>query len=688
MEKHNKLVDEKSPYLLQHAHNPVEWYPWSREAFDTAKREDKPIFLSIGYSTCHWCHVMERESFEDPEIAKLLNDTFVSIKVDREERPDIDMFYMQVCQMMTGRGGWPLTIIMTPEKEPFYAATYIPRDSRFGMVGMRDLIPQIKDMWKKNKRSLTDTGLKIIENVQTNELVKEKGKLELETLHLGYFQLLDRFDKKYGGFSSAPKFPTPHNLLFLLRYWKRTGKKQALKMVEKTLEAMRYGGVFDQVGYGFHRYSTDERWIVPHFEKMLYDQALMLMAYTEAFQVTNNQFYRRVANEVITYIVRNMMSPEGGFYSAEDADSEGEEGKFYLWTVNEIKKVLSSKDAGVAIKIFNIKPEGNFLDESTKKTTGSNILYQSVPVEKRASQLNITIEDFSKLTEKIRQNLFGIREGRVRPFLDDKILTSWNGLMIAALAKASLALNKPEYLKTAQKAAFFITNVLTEEGRLLHRFRDGESSVQGFLDDYAFLIWGLIELYDASLDAQFLKLSVELNETLLEHFWDEDEGGFYFSANDGERMPIRRKVIYDGALPSGNSVAMFNLLRLAKITGNVELEEKAELMRSIFYGNVSDIPIAHTQLMVALDYGLGPSYEVVLVGDPQKEDTINMLRILRKGFKPRIVVQLKSRKLEEIADFIKSYSMINNKATAYVCKNYQCNLPTNDIEEALKMLDD
>jgi uncharacterized protein YyaL (SSP411 family) len=688
MEKPNKLIDEKSPYLLQHAHNPVEWYPWGGEAFDTAKRDSKPIFLSIGYSTCHWCHVMERESFEDPEIAKLLNDTFVSIKVDREERPDIDMFYMQVCQMMTGRGGWPLTIIMTPEKEPFYAATYIPRDSRFGMIGMRELIPQIKDMWKKNKRGLTNTGLKIIENVRTNELVKEKGKLELETLHLGYFQLLDRFDKKYGGFSSAPKFPTPHNLLFLLRYWKRTGKKQALKMVEKTLEAMRYGGVFDQVGYGFHRYSTDERWIVPHFEKMLYDQALMLMAYTEAFQVTNNQFYRRVANEIITYVVRDMMSPEGGFYSAEDADSEGEEGRFYLWTVNEIKENLSPKEAGVAIKIFNIKPEGNFLDESTRKTTGSNILYQSVPVEKCASQLNITIEDLSKMMEKIRQNLFGIREGRVRPFLDDKILTSWNGLMIAALAKASLALDEPEYLKTAQKATFFIKNVLTKKGRLIHRFRDGESSVQGFLNDYAFLIWGLIELYDASLDAQFLKLAVELNETLLEHFWDEDEGGFYFSANDWERMPIRRKMIYDGALPSGNSVAMFNLLRLAKITGNVELEEKAELLRSVFYGNVSDIPIAHTQLMVALDYGLGPSYEVVVVGDPQKEDTINMLHTLRKGFKPRIVVQLKSRKLEEIADFIKSYSMINDKATAYVCKNYQCNLPTNNIEEALKIMDD
>lgn len=688
MEKPNKLIDEKSPYLLQHAHNPVEWYPWGGEAFDTAKQDSKPIFLSIGYSTCHWCHVMERESFEDPEIAKLLNDTFVSIKVDREERPDIDMFYMQVCQMMTGRGGWPLTIIMTPEKEPFYAATYIPRDSRFGMIGMRELIPQIKDMWKKNKRGLTNTGLKIIENVRTNELVKEKGKLELETLHLGYFQLLDRFDKKYGGFSSAPKFPTPHNLLFLLRYWKRTGKKQALKMVEKTLEAMRYGGVFDQVGYGFHRYSTDERWIVPHFEKMLYDQALMLMAYTEAFQVTNNQFYRRVANEIITYVVRDMMSPEGGFYSAEDADSEGEEGRFYLWTVNEIKENLSPKEAGVAIKIFNIKPEGNFLDESTRKTTGSNILYQSVPVEKCASQLNITIDDLSKLMEKIRQNLFGIREGRVRPFLDDKILTSWNGLMIAALAKASLALDEPEYLKTAQKATFFIKNVLTKKGRLIHRFRDGESSVQGFLNDYAFLIWGLIELYDASLDAQFLKLAVELNETLLEHFWDEDEGGFYFSANDWERMPIRRKMIYDGALPSGNSVAMFNLLRLAKITGNVELEEKAELLRSVFYGNVSDIPIAHTQLMVALDYGLGPSYEVVVVGDPQKEDTINMLHTLRKGFKPRIVVQLKSRKLEEIADFIKSYSMINDKATAYVCKNYQCNLPTNNIEEALKIMDD
>jgi uncharacterized protein YyaL (SSP411 family) len=688
MEKHNKLIDEKSPYLLQHAHNPVEWYPWSREAFNTAMREDKPIFLSIGYSTCHWCHVMERESFEDPEIAKLLNDTFISIKVDREERPDIDIFYMQICQMMTGRGGWPLTIIMTPEKEPFYAATYIPRDSRFGVIGMKELIPQIRDIWKKNKRGLKDAGSKIVENVRTTELIKEKGKLGLETLHLGYFQLLDRFDKKHGGFSSAPKFPTPHNLLFLLRYWKRTGKKQALKMVEKTLEAMRYGGVFDQIGYGFHRYSTDERWIVPHFEKMLYDQALILMAYTEAFQITNNQFYRRVAKEIITYIRRDMMSPDGGFYSAEDADSEGEEGKFYLWTMNEIKENLSPKEADFAIKIFNIKSEGNFLEESTRKTTGSNILYQSVPIEKLASQLKISIEDFSELMDNIRLKLFGIRECRVRPFLDDKILTNWNGLMIAALAKASLAFNEPLYLKTAQRAALFIKNTLIKKGRLLHRFREGESAIQGFLDDYSFLIWGLIELYNASFNAQFLKLAVELNETLLEHFCDKDEGGFYFSADDWDSLPIRRKMIYDGALPSGNSVAMFNLLRLAKITGNVELEDKAELMRSTFYGNVSDIPIAHAQLLVSLDYGLGPSYEVFVVGDHQKEDTKNMLDVLRKGFKPRIVVLLKSRMLEEIADFTKSYIMINNRVTAYVCKNYQCNLPTNNIEEVLKMLGD
>ncbi|MGH7890123.1 MAG: thioredoxin domain-containing protein, partial [Thermodesulfobacteriota bacterium] len=478
MKKPNRLISEKSPYLLQHAHNPVDWYPWGEEAFVKAKNEDKPIFLSIGYSTCHWCHVMENESFEDEEVAKLMNDAFVSIKVDREERPDIDSIYMTVCQMLSQGGcGWPLNIIMTPDKKPFYAATYIPKENRHGRAGMLEFIPRIKEIWKTQRDNVLDSADQITSAIrQASQVSNEKKGKELDgsTFEKAYDQLAQNFDTVHGGFGRAPKFPTPHNLLFLLRCWKRTGKDKALEIVEKTLSAMRRGGIYDHVGFGFHRYSTDPEWLVPHFEKMLYDQAMLSMAYIEGYQATGNRDYEKTAREIFTYVLRDMTSPDGGFYSAEDADSEGEEGKFYLWTEDEIRKVLNKEESDLVMKVFNVEKGGNFSDEATGRKTHSNIFHLSGSLSDAASLLNLEREQLERRIETAREKLFSVREKRIHPHKDDKILTDWNGLMIAALAKGASAFDEPKYAEAAGRAVgFILSRMQKSDGELLHRYRDG-----------------------------------------------------------------------------------------------------------------------------------------------------------------------------------------------------------------------
>ena len=695
MRKPNRLIREKSPYLLQHAYNPVDWYPWGKEAFEKAKKEDKPIFLSIGYSTCHWCHVMEKESFEDPEVAKLINEVFVPIKVDREERPDIDNVYMKVCQLISQGGcGWPLNVILTPDGKPFFVATYIPKENRFGRIGMLDLIPRIKEFWETRRKDILDSAVQITSVLeQISQGTERLGgeDLDASTLTLAYEQLARNFDSAYGGFSQAPKFPTPHNLLFLLRYWKRSGDGRALWMVEKTLQAMRLGGIYDHVGFGFHRYSTDSKWLVPHFEKMLYDQALIAMAYTEAYQATGRLEYRETASEIFTYVLRDMTSPEGGFYSAEDADSEGEEGKFYLWTEEEIRELLG-EEAELIIKIFNVEKEGNFSEEASGRRTGRNILYLRKPLADISASLNIPFEELKARVERAREKLFSYREKRIHPGKDDKILTDWNGLMIAALAKGGIVFDEPRYLEAARCAVDFILNRLTTpDGRLLHRYREGEAAVVATLDDYAFFIWGLIELYEATFDIGYLKIALRLNDDMIKHYWDEKNGGFYLTPDDGEALIVRPKEIYDGAVPSGNSVAMLNLLRLAKITANPDFERRAIGIVRAFSRVVKQLPLAHTQLMIALDFALGPSYEVVVVGKPGSEDTIRMLKSLQRPFIPnKVVVFCSTEKdypgIEEIAEFAKNYSTLNGKATAYVCINYECGLPTTDVDNMLKML--
>ena len=696
MKKPNRLISEKSPYLLQHAYNPVDWYPWGDEAFEKAKQEDKPIFLSIGYSTCHWCHVMEHESFEDEEVAKLMNDAFVSIKVDREERPDIDNIYMTVCQMLSKGGcGWPLNIILTPDKKPFYAATYIPKEPRFGRAGMLDFVPRVKEVWKTGRDKVLDSANQITSALQQASNVSNGSKgeeLGQSTLKVAYSQLSQSFDTVHGGFGRAPKFPTPHNLLFLLRYWKRSEDNKALEMVEKTLDAMRRGGVYDHIGFGFHRYSTDPQWLLPHFEKMLYDQAMLTIAYTEAYQATGKKDYEKTAREVFRYILRDMTAPEGGFYSAEDADSEGEEGKFYLWTEDEIREILGKEDADLINMVFNVEKGGNFSEEATGRNAQRNILYLKASLTESASLLNMDEQELEKRIEASREKLFSARETRVHPHKDDKILTDWNGLMIAALAKGASAFNEPEYAEAAKQAADFILKTMRKaDGRLLHRYRGGDAGIQANLDDYAFLVWGLIELYEATFDVSYLQTALKLNNDMIRQFWDDKNGGFYFSPYDGEELIVRQKEIYDGAVPSGNSVAMLNLLRLGRITANHEFEEKAAKIGSFFSNAVKQYPAAYTQLMVALDFGVGPSYEVVIVGNSQAEDTKAILDALRKQFIPNKIVLLRPTEkdtddITSIAEFTRGQSTLGGKATAYVCLNYECKLPTTDIVKMLELL--
>ena len=679
--KPNRLICEKSPYLLQHAHNPVDWYPWSDEAFTKAKAENKPVFVSIGYSTCHWCHVMEKECFDDEEVAKLMNDTFVSIKVDREERPDIDGAYMAICQLMGRSCGWPLNAIMTPDKNPFFVTSYIPKNSRFGLVGMMDLVPQIREVWGTRKAELEKVGADVKSRIEQFEKRLPEEALGKDVLNDAYEKLTRRFDAENGGFGSAPKFPSPHSLLFLLRYWKRTGEKNALVMVEKTLRSMHSGGIFDQVGFGFHRYSTDAMWLVPHFEKMLYDQALLALAYVEAYQATGETKFANAAKQVLEYVLRDLVSLEGGFCSAEDADSEGEEGKFYLWNLEEIQGALSPEDAELAKNLFGIEARGNF-DEPGVGRSGKNILHLPKPIEQVAAESGLTVDGLIPRLDRIRKTLFEAREKRVHPSKDDKVLTDWNGLMIAALARASQVLGEEEYLRAAVKAAdFFLEKMLDKNGTLYHRFVKGERAVEGFLDDYAFLVWGLIEVYEASFDDRFLQAASKLTDIMVTRFWDEKEEGFFFSARGSADIMAKRKEVYDGALPSGNSVAILNLLRLSRLNANTAYETMARDMSRTFAGEVKESPSAHTFLLLGVDFALGPAYNVTLVGDLKDEGLLNMLKTLRVRYLPRMEVSLKSAAKAGLG-----FEQIEEKATAYVCRDQTCQSPTNKPLEMLKLL--
>ncbi len=628
---------------------------------------------------------MERESFEDEEVAAILNKSYVAIKVDREERPDIDHIYMSVCQAMTGHGGWPLTVLMTPEKKPFFAGTYFPKKSSRGMTGLVDILTQVAEIWEKQRDNVLLAGEEIVGAIQPRFDAKPEGKVGVDILDRAFKGLQGVFDRLYGGFGQAPKFPTPHNLTFLLRYWKRSGEKQALMMVEKTLESMYRGGIYDHIGYGFSRYSTDEKWLVPHFEKMLYDNALLAIAYTEAYQVTGKELYATLAKQIFTYILRDMTSPDGGFYSAEDADSEGEEGKFYVWSPGEIKAVLGERDGEVFCRFYNIIPEGNFEGRSIPN------LILGKP-EKFAVELKMEKGEFIAYVESLRSKLFEAREQRVHPYKDDKILTSWNGLMIAALARGGAALGEPLYTRAAVRAVDFIYKKLRRtDGRLLARYRDGEPAFLAYLDDYAFMTWGLLELYETTFEAGYLRKAVELTRESLNLFWDVENGGFYFNGEDAEQLIARPKELYDGAIPSGNSVALLNLLRLARLTGDEELSEIAGKQINSFAAEVENHPTGYTFFLQGIDFYLGPTREVVIAGRPDADDTKVMLSAVRSQYNPQTVVIFHpegatGKEIEALVPFVQEQRLANDRATAYVCHNYACQAPVNDVAEFMELL--
>jgi uncharacterized protein YyaL (SSP411 family) len=682
-DRYNRLIFEKSPYLLQHAENPVDWYPWSEAAFARARAEDKPVFLSIGYSTCHWCHVMAHESFEDEEVAGVLNRHFVAIKVDREERPDIDGAYMAVCQMMTGSGGWPTTLVLTPERKPFFAATYLPRSSRAGMVGLVQILEKIAELWLTDRSRLLDTGEEARKALIKLESPGEKEvPLSEVPLKKAGEQLLETFDSRHAGFGRAPKFPTPHNVSLLLRLGQRFGEEKLKVMALQTLQAIRLGGIFDQIGFGLHRYSVDEKWLVPHFEKMLYDQALAAHAYLDAFQATRDDFYGQTAQEILAYVLRDLRGPEGGFYCGEDADSEGAEGTFYLWTPAQVRDVLGEEVGTVFCRSYGITQEGNF--------EGKNIPHLEEDVEALAKRVGVDAGQLVALLSEGRNKLFTARSRRVRPHRDDKVLTGWNGLAIAALARAGATLGDKALQMAAGAAADFILKTLRDKkGRLLRRFRMGEVAIPAFLEDYAFFGWGLIELYMAGFETRYLGETLELAEEM-EKLFSDGQGGYFDTGADAEKVLIRGRSLQDGAVPSGASVAAWNLLRLGRLTGREELWERGERLLRASLGQVQRYPAAYAQFLIALDFALGPCTEIVLAPGVEGSEPEELLEVVRRRFLPRSVILLHrpgDGEVERLAPPACGKGFVRGRPAAYLCRGRTCLTPLTDPEELGRELD-
>jgi uncharacterized protein YyaL (SSP411 family) len=686
-QKHtNRLINESSPYLLQHAHNPVDWYPWGDDAFERARKKDKPIFLSIGYSTCHWCHVMERESFTNERIAKIMNEHFVSIKVDREHRPDVDEIYMSAVQMMTGSGGWPLSVFLTPEGKPFYGGTYFPPNDMYGRPGFERLLLAIADAWKNKREDLINSASRLSESLASPAMPTKKMKLSPTMLKDAFDRSRNIFDTVNGGFGSAPKFPQPTNLSLLLCYWQRTGDAQALQMVEKTLDAMARGGIYDHIGGGFHRYATDARWLVPHFEKMLYDQALLSKVYLQAYQITKKKEYATIAREIFDYVLRDMTDAQGGFYSAEDADSEGKEGTFYLWSPKQIASVLDKDQSAIFNAYYGVTKKGNFEE-------GKSILNVATSMEQLAKMFRRDRAAITNVLITSRSKVFVQREKRIRPDRDDKVITAWNGLMISSLAYGGAVLQEEKYTKAAERAATFILEVLHRQGRLIRYYRQGRVIELGFLDDYAFMIAGLLDLYEATFDAKWLFEAKKLSEKMIELFADDEHGGFFLTGKDGKKLITRTKPVSDGAIPSGNSIAALALLKLGRITMNQRFTEQGSEVLESFSQQLEQSPGYSSAMLTALSFWLGPTQEIVIAGNAEATDTKKMLKLLRSKFLPNAVVLLhgpgpEGSDIEQVVPFIKNQTMIGDKTTAYVCENYVCKQPVNKMDDLDKMLSD
>ena len=682
----NRLIDETSPYLLQHAHNPVDWYPWGEDAFQRSREEDKPIFLSVGYSACHWCHVMEHESFEQEAIAASMNEHFVNIKVDREERPDVDEIYMHAVQAMTGSGGWPMSVFLTPDLEPFYGGTYFPPEDGYGKPGFRNILLSVSQFYRSRKGEVQDRSRKLREYLEQAASVhsREGGVLSPELLESAYRTLAGQFDHTHGGFGSAPKFPGSMNLAFFLRYFRRTGVSNSLEMVIHSCRKMGNGGIYDQLGGGFHRYSVDARWLVPHFEKMLYDNALLTQLYLEVYQATGESFFRRVIEESLEYVIREMTHSEGGFFSTQDADSEGEEGKFFVWTPDEVNSVLGESKGAAFCRYFDVTPHGNF--EHNK-----SILNVLEPVENIARLLKMEAGSLEEIIREGRGKLFEDRENRVKPGLDDKIQTSWNGLMISSFARASGVLADQRYQAVAERAAAFLLSKLMKEGRLRHTYKDGRARFNGYLEDYAFLICGLIDLYEATFDVKWLNEAQKLNEVMLEQFWDEPGGGFFFTSLDHKALLVRSKNPYDNATPSGNSVATHALLRLGALTGRQDLWMKGERVLNLFRDFMEGAPGGFSHMLCALDFYLQRPKEIAIVGGRDQEDTNELLSTVHGCLLPHKVICLLDptdpQEVTKVIPLLEGKTQRDGRATAYVCKNFTCSAPVTEASELETLLE-
>ena len=675
----NNLVASTSPYLLQHAHNPVDWYPWGHEALDRAKREDKPIFLSIGYSSCHWCHVMARESFENEEIARVMNEHFVCIKVDREERPDLDAIYMNAVQMMTGSGGWPLSVFLTPSLKPFYGGTYFPPKDSFGRPGLKRVLLAVAKAYRENREQIERASTEIAEQLRHATTIPSSAEalVDRRLVERAVRQLRSQFDPTWAGFGMAPKFPPPISIALLLRDYVRTHDKQTLQMVTLTLDKMAEGGLFDQLGGGFHRYSVDRQWLVPHFEKMLYDNAQLAVTYLEAFRLTKRPLYRRIAKETLDYVMVEMADESGGFYSTLDADSEGKEGKYYLWSPREIAEHLGERDAALFCRYYGVTAAGNF--------GGQNVLHVPMPRDKFAAQIGLEAHEFDKWLNNVRRRLLAVRAKRVPPKKDDKILADWNGLMISGFAIGYQVIGDAAYRRTAERAADFILAQMHSAQGLRHAYRAGRSHIRAFLDDYAFLIQGLLDLYEATFDVKWIEHARTLAQEMIRHFGDADGGGF-FSTSDGQSdLVVRIKSAHDGAVPSGNAVAAHVLLRLAKLTDDTKFADTAKKTLRALYPSAKRSPAAHARLLSAIDFYFGPVKQIVLCAPASRNGQFALLQVVRERYLPNKVIAMvdsRSGRGSVAARVIPLFSgrhMIGGKPTAYVCDNNSCRRPVTNV---------
>jgi len=678
----NHLIHETSPYLLQHAHNPVDWRPWGEEALQKARTENKPILLSVGYSACHWCHVMEHESFENEEIAALMNELFVNIKVDREERPDLDEIYMNAVQLLTGRGGWPMTVFLTPEGKPFYGGTYFPPEDRYGVPGFPRVLKAVAQAYQERPQEIEKNVAQIVGALNRLGDFKETQRpFARDAIGKSAEQLSQAYDPEYGGLGQAPKFPNAGVFELFLRHYQSSKERRFLEMVTNTLIRMAQGGIYDHLGGGFHRYSVDAKWLVPHFEKMLYDNSQLLRSYADVFRLTQEPLFKRVAEETTEYLLREMLHPEGGFYSTQDADSEGEEGKFFVWTPDEIKQLLGEEVGEIFCRVYDVSDVGNF--------ERRNILHPILTLEQSAKFFRREPREIERIVAEARQRLFQEREKRVKPFRDEKILASWNGLMLSGLAETMNVSPNTLYLEAAQRTVDFIFSRMFRDGLLLHTYKDGQAKFPGYLDDYAFLGVGLLDLYEATLDRSLLERAGQMAEAMIREFWDEIDGGFFYTGKSHEQLISRTKPAFDSSIPSGNSLATQLLLRLYHYTGKEDYLKRAEKVLRLYYDAMEKQPFGFAHMLSALDFYLEKPKEIVVVGKREEAATQELLNKIHSLYLPNKTLQLAEpgRPLSEISPLLEGKTQLQGKPTVYVCHNFTCSPPVTEGEELKGLLE-